>query len=74
MAESDMKKMATEIWKSVDVKIEKKKEFHCSKMVIYVNNLDVKKLLVSDKFAYGKNKETNVKYFIRYKKLKKLDH
>ena len=26
MAESDMKKMATEIWKSVDVKIEKKKE------------------------------------------------
>lgn len=25
MAESDMKKMATEIWKSVDVKIEKKK-------------------------------------------------
>ena len=27
MAESDMKKMATEIWKSVDVKIEKKKSF-----------------------------------------------
>ena len=69
-----MKKMATEILKSVDVKIEKKKEFHCSKMVIDVNNLDVKKLLVSDKFAYGKNKETNVKYFIGYKKLKKLDH
>lgn len=74
MGESDMKKMATEILKSVDVKIEKKKEFHCSKMVIDVNNLDVKKLLVSDKFAYGKNKETNVKYFIGYKKLKKLDH
>lgn len=69
-----MKKMAMEILKSVDVKIEKKKEFHCSKMVIDVNNLDVKKLLVSDKFAYGKNKETNVKYFIGYKKLKKLDH
>ena len=69
-----MKKMAMEILKSVDVKIEKKKEFHCSKMVINVNNLDVKKLLVSDKFAYGKNKETNVKYFIGYKKLKKLDH
>lgn len=74
MGESDMKKMAMEILKSVDVKIEKKKEFHCSKMVIDVNNLDVKKLLVSDKFAYGKNKETNVKYFIGYKKLKKLDH
>ena len=74
MGESDMKKMAMEILKSVDVKIEKKKEFHCSKMVINVNNLDVKKLLVSDKFAYGKNKETNVKYFIGYKKLKKLDH
>lgn len=43
-------------------------------MVIDVNNLDVKKLLVSDKFAYGKNKETNVKYFTGYKKLKKLDH
>ena len=38
------------------VKIEEIK-FHRSKNVIYVNNVDIEKILISDKFAYGKNKE-----------------
>ena len=54
-----------------DVEISKM-EFYCSKKVIVLNNVDVKKVLVSNEFAYGKNKETNAKYFIRYiKRIKK---
>ena len=43
-------------------------KFHWSNEVIDV----VQKILVSDKFTYGKNKEAYVKYFIRYKNGKKV--
>ena len=32
-----------------------------------INNVDIDKILISDKFAYGKNKLNDSKYFIRYK-------
>ena len=60
-----------EFLKLGDVEISKM-EFYCSKKVIVLNNVDVQKILVSNEFAYGKNKETNEKYFIRYiKRMKK---
>ena len=30
---------------------------------IDVNKVDMEKILISDKFAYGKNKETDAKHF-----------
>ena len=68
MAERDMKK-TTKI--EIDVKIEKIK-FHNSKEVIQVSDVDIEKILISDEFAYGKNKETGAKYFIGLKTGKKI--
>lgn len=45
---------------------------HCYKIPISVSNLDVKKVLVYDGFAYSKNKETEAKYFIGYKTVNTL--
>ena len=42
-----------------DVEIDKK--FHCSKKAFNVNKVDLKKILTSNQFAYGKNKETDAK-------------
>ena len=50
----------------------KKIEFHCSKKTVNVNNVDVEKLLVSDEFTYGSNKERDAKHFIKYKQVKKI--
>ena len=48
-----------------------KMKFYYSKKAIYVNNVDIEKLLISDKFAYDKSKEANAKYFIGHKTGKK---
>lgn len=50
----------------------KKMERCYSKKAINVKNVDVEKILISDEFAYEKNKETDGKYFIRYKKSEQI--
>ena len=49
-------------------------KFYYFKKVIYVNNVDIEKILISDKFTYDKSKEANAKYFIGHKTGKKWDH
>ena len=44
-----------------------KMELHCSKEIINFINEDITKLMVSFAFAYGRNKETDAKYFTAYK-------
>ena len=66
MAEHDIVITTNEFLKFDDFKIEKIM-FYCFKKAIMVNNVKVEKILISNEFAYGKNKETNGKYFIRYK-------
>ena len=50
----------------------KKMERYYSKKAINVKNVDVEKILISDEFAYEKNKEKDGKYFIRYKKSEQI--
>ena len=57
--------MVTQFFKFGDVKIEKKK-FHSSQKANNVNKVDIKKILVSNEFAYGKKEEADAKYFIGY--------
>ena len=66
MAEHDIVITANEFLKFNDFKIEEIM-FYCFKKAVMVNNVNVEKILISNEFAYGKNKETNGKYFIRYK-------
>ena len=73
MTERAIKKTTKEFLKFGDVKIEEKK-FHCSKKVIDVRDVDIEKIVVSHKLAYGRNKETDAKYFIGYKIGEKLYH
>ena len=47
-------------------------EFHCSKKLIPIDDIDVEKKLGSNDFACSKNKETYVKYFIGYKKVEEI--
>ena len=54
-----------------DVKIEKK-ECHSSKKAVDVKDVDINKILVSNEFAFSKNKKTESKYFIRHKMGKKI--
>ena len=69
-----MKKMTKEFLKFGVVKIEKI-EFYCSEMAIDVNNVDVEKILVSNKFPYGKNKEKKMQIIsLNIKNVKKLNH
>ena len=51
-----------------DTEIEKYK-FHQYKSSILIDNIDINKILVSNKISFGKN---NFKYFIGYKDAKKL--
>lgn len=69
MTESEMEKTTKEFWKFGDVQI-KKIEFYCSKKAIYENNGDVGKILISNEFAHGKNKEINVNISLDTKKVK----
>lgn len=51
------------------------KESHYSfKKAIDAYMADIQKELVPDEFAYGKNKEMDVKYFIACKTGKKIEH
>lgn len=43
-------------------------KFGCFKKIIDLSNVDIETILVSD----GKNKETDEKYFIEYKKGEKI--
>ena len=54
-----------------DAKIEKK-ECHSSKNSVDLRDIDIKKILVSNEFAYDKIKETESKYFTWYKMGKKI--
>ena len=56
------KRQLRKILKFSDVEIEIKK-FHYSKETIKIMWL-LKIILISDEFAYGKSKETDVKYFM----------
>lgn len=49
-----------------DVEIEKKK-FHSSKKIINIHEVYIEKILLSNEFAYAKNKEADLKYFIGHK-------
>ena len=67
MTEHDIRRTTKKFFKINGAETEKM-EFHCSKKMINKNNVDVQKKLVSDEFAFEKNKETNAKYFKGYKK------
>ena len=54
-----------------DAEIEKIK-FHSSKETIAIGNVNIKKLLVSDAFAYGIIKKTNAKFPIGYEDGRKI--
>ena len=71
MTEHSTKKTTNESLKFGDFEITKI-EFHCSKNVIPINDVDAEKTLVSNEFACSKNKETHVKYSIGYKKEKEI--
>ena len=60
-----MKKMIT----FCDIEIQKQK-FHQYKRPISIKNIDIKKIVVSNKVSFGKK---GSKYFIDYKDDKKLD-
>ena len=61
--EYDRGEMVERYWKFSDVKIEKKK-FCSSEEAINVKRVDIEKTLAFNKIVYGKNKETDTKYFI----------
>ena len=58
MAECDMKKATNKFLKYRGIKIEKKSN-HCNGVITG----DIKKILVSKEFVYGKNKEKGRKIF-----------
>ena len=47
-----------------------KMKFYYFKKVIYVNNVDIEKILISDKFAYDKSKEANANISLDIKLVK----
>ena len=61
--------MEKTIIKFGDIEIEKLK-FHQHKSPISINNIDINKILVSNKVSFGKRL---FKYFIGFKDAKKLD-
>ena len=61
--------MEKTIIKFGDIEIEKLK-FHQHKSPILINNIDINKILVSNKVSFGKRL---FKYFIGFKDAKKLD-
>ena len=67
MTEPDIRRTTKKFFKINGVETEKM-EFHCSKKMINKNNVDVQEKLVSDEFAFEKNKAANAKYFKGYKK------
>ena len=67
MTEHDIRRATKKFFKINSVETEKM-EFLCSKKMINKNDVNVQKKLVSDAFAFEKNKETNAKYFKGYKK------
>ena len=48
-----------------------KEEASSSQKIIIIDVVGIKKLLIPYEFVYGKNKETDGKYFIRHKNGKK---
>ena len=50
-----------------------KQDFRSSKTTVDINDRDFNKILLSDKFAYGKNKRKVFKYFIGYKNSEKVN-
>lgn len=56
MVERDMKKTDNECLRFGDINI-KKKEFHGSKKAMNVSDIDIKKILISCEFVYGKKKK-----------------
>ena len=54
-----------------DIEVEKKK-FHSSKKPIIIDDVNINKILTSDRFGYDKNKKTDAKLFIRYQDSKKI--
>ena len=54
-----------------DTEFEKKNKFHCFKQAINISRYQ-KSTAIRD-FRYSKNKETNVRYHIRYKTGKKVE-
>lgn len=60
MAEHDVKIVAREFLKFDDVEIEKM-TFHKSKETIFLIDVDIKKILISDEFTRSKNKEAGAK-------------
>ena len=61
--------MDTKIIKFDDTEIEEF-EFHQHKSPILINDIDIDKIVVSDKLPFGKQ---DFKYFIGYKDAKKID-
>ena len=61
--------MEKTIIKFGDIEIQNQK-FHQHKGPILINNIDINKILVSNKVSFG---EKGLKYFIGYKDAKKLD-
>ena len=61
--------MEKTIIKFGDIEIQNQK-FHQHKGPILINNIDINKMLVSNKVSFG---EKGLKYFIGYKDAKKLD-
>ena len=61
--------MAKEIIKFYGTEIEEYK-FHQYKSPILINNIDINRIVVSNKFPFGKQ---DLKYFIGYNRIKKLD-
>lgn len=60
MAEHDVKIVAREFLKFDDVEIGKM-TFHKSKEIIFLIDVDIKKILISDEFTRSKNKEAGAK-------------
>ena len=62
--------MVEQFYKFGDVEIEKK-EFHSSEKAVDVNKAYIKKILLSNEFAHGKNKETDANNSYDIKLVKK---
>ena len=71
MTEYSTRKTTNKFLKFGDFEITKI-EFHCSKNVMPINDLDAEKTLVSNELTCSKNKETYVKYSTGYKKEKEI--
>ena len=54
----------------VILKLKKKHKFHQHKSPTSIKNIDINKIVVSNKFSFG---EKDFKYFISYKDAKKID-